>query len=90
MVIVIHAAHMPLPIQSTFQRTRRSLDPMLRQITCIILFLFQFRIQILTSCTSQTFMLQGSHMGPTPMMPWGGSPAVEQTSTWPPPPPGGY
>jgi hypothetical protein len=36
-------------------------------------------------------MLQGSHTGPTPMMPWRGSPAVGQPLTWPPPlPPTGY
>jgi hypothetical protein len=39
---------------------------------------------------SQTFMLQGSHTGPTPMMPWGGSPAAGQTSTRLPLPPAGY
>jgi hypothetical protein len=32
-------------------------------------------------------MLQYSHRGPTPMMPWGGSPVAGQTSMWPPPPP---
>jgi hypothetical protein len=52
------------------------------------------------SCTSQTFMLQGSRMDPTPVMPWGGSPAAGQPLTWPPQllpvgywpplPPGGY
>jgi hypothetical protein len=43
------------------------------------------------SLTSQTFMLQGSHMGPPSVMPWGGSPAAGQPPTWPPaPPPGGY
>jgi hypothetical protein len=36
-------------------------------------------------------MLQGSQMGPTPVMPWGGSPIAGQTLTWPPPPsPAGY
>jgi hypothetical protein len=50
--------------------------------------------------TSQTFMLQSSHMGPTPMMPWGGSPIAGQplmwlpplslARYWPPPPSGGY
>jgi hypothetical protein len=36
-------------------------------------------------------MLQGSHMGPPPIMPWAGSPTAEQPPTWPPPsPPGGY
>jgi hypothetical protein len=36
-------------------------------------------------------MLQGSHTGPTPMMPWGGSPAAGHPLMWPPPPPpGGY
>jgi hypothetical protein len=43
------------------------------------------------SFTSQAFMLQGSHMGPTPVMSWGGSPIVGQPPTWPPPsPPAGY
>jgi hypothetical protein len=27
-------------------------------------------------------MLQGSHMGPAPVMPWGGSPTAGQPSTW--------
>jgi hypothetical protein len=41
--------------------------------------------------TSQTFMLQGSHMTPPPMMQWRGSPVAGQPPTWPPPlPPGGY
>jgi hypothetical protein len=35
-------------------------------------------------------MLQDSHMGPTPMMLWGGSPTAGQTSTWLPLPPAGY
>jgi hypothetical protein len=40
---------------------------------------------------SQTFMLQGSHMGPTLVMPWGGSLAAGQPLMWlPPPPPAGY
>jgi hypothetical protein len=39
------------------------------------------------SFMSQTFMLQGSHTGPTPVIPWGGSPAAGQSPTWPPPPP---
>jgi hypothetical protein len=39
---------------------------------------------------SQTFMLQGSHTSPTPVMPWGGSPTTGQTSTWLPSPPAGY
>jgi hypothetical protein len=43
------------------------------------------------SCMSQTFMLQGSHSGPTPVMRWGGSPTAGQTSMWLPlPPPAGY
>jgi hypothetical protein len=42
------------------------------------------------SLTSQTFILQGSHIGPPPVMPWGGSPVAEQPLTWPPPPPSGY
>jgi hypothetical protein len=43
------------------------------------------------SLMSQTFMLQGSHTGPPPMMSWGGSPADGEPLTWPPPPPpGGY
>jgi hypothetical protein len=32
-------------------------------------------------------MLQGSHMEPTPTMPWGGPIAAKQLSMWPPPPP---
>jgi hypothetical protein len=43
------------------------------------------------SLTSQTYMLQGSHMSPPPVMPWGGSPAAGQPPTWSSPvPPGGY
>jgi hypothetical protein len=52
------------------------------------------------SSTSQTFMLQGSHMGLSPMMLWAGSPAAGQppmwlppslpAGYWPPPPLGGY
>jgi hypothetical protein len=42
------------------------------------------------SFVSQTFMLQGSHMGPTPVMPWGGSLAVRQPPTWPSSPSGRY
>jgi hypothetical protein len=43
------------------------------------------------SFMNQTFMLQGSHMGPTSMMSWGGSPVAGQPPTWPPPlPPAGY
>jgi hypothetical protein len=34
-------------------------------------------------------MLHGSHMGPPPVMPWGGSPIAEEPLTWPPPL-GGY
>jgi hypothetical protein len=30
-------------------------------------------------------MLYGSHMGPTPVIPWGGSPAAGQPPTWLPP-----
>jgi hypothetical protein len=32
-------------------------------------------------------MLQGSHMGTTPVMPWEGSLRAGQPPTWPPPPP---
>jgi hypothetical protein len=46
-VNVICAVRKPLPIRFTSQCTRRSLEPTLRRITCITLFLFQFRIQIL-------------------------------------------
>jgi hypothetical protein len=48
-----------------------------------------FSIQNLNSYSfmSQTFMLQGSHIGPPPMMPWGWSPAAGQPPMWPPPPP---
>jgi hypothetical protein len=42
------------------------------------------------SLTSQTFMLQGSHTGPPPVMSWGGSPTAGQPPMWPSPPPGGY
>jgi hypothetical protein len=43
------------------------------------------------SCMSQTFILQGSHSGPTPVMRWGRSPTAGQTSMWLPlPPPSGY
>jgi hypothetical protein len=43
------------------------------------------------SSTSQTFMLQGSHMGPKPVMPWVGSPIAGQPLTWLPPlPPPAY
>jgi hypothetical protein len=36
-------------------------------------------------------MLKGSHMGPTHVVSWGGSPATGQTSMWPPPlPPARY
>jgi hypothetical protein len=48
MINVICAVHMPLPIRSMSQCTRRSLDPTLQWITGITLFLVQFRIQILT------------------------------------------
>jgi hypothetical protein len=48
MINVICAVRSPLPIQFTSQCTRRSFDPTVRWITGIILFLFQFRIQILT------------------------------------------
>jgi hypothetical protein len=37
------------------------------------------------SLMSQTFMFQGSHTGPTPVIPWGGCPAARQPQTWPPP-----
>jgi hypothetical protein len=40
---------------------------------------------------SQIFTLQGSHIGWTLVMTWGGSPAAGQPLTWPPlPPPAGY
>jgi hypothetical protein len=46
------------------------------------------------SFMSQTFMLQGSHMGPTPVIPWGGTPTwpplPPPTGYWPPPPPAEY
>jgi hypothetical protein len=42
------------------------------------------------SLTSQTFMLQGSHMGPPPVMPWEGSPVAGQHPTWPLPSSDGY
>jgi hypothetical protein len=43
------------------------------------------------SLKSQTFMSLGSHTGPPPVMPSGGSPIARQPPTWPPPPPtGGY
>jgi hypothetical protein len=48
LITIIHAVHMPLPIQFASQCTRQSPDPMLLWITGTILFLFQFRIQILT------------------------------------------
>jgi hypothetical protein len=48
MINVIHAVHKPLPTWSASQCTWWSLNPMLWCITCIILFLFQFIIQILT------------------------------------------
>jgi hypothetical protein len=35
------------------------------------------------SLTSQTFMVQGSHTGPPPVMPWGGSPTAWQPPMWP-------
>jgi hypothetical protein len=87
MTNVIHAVCKPLPIRSASQRTRRSLDPTLRRITGTIIFLFSIQNSNSYSWTSQTFKLQGSHTGPTPVMPWGGSPAAGQTSTWPPPQP---
>jgi hypothetical protein len=48
MINVICAVCRPLPIRSVSQRTRWSFDPMVRWITGISLFLFQFRIEILT------------------------------------------
>jgi hypothetical protein len=39
------------------------------------------------SFMSQTFMLQGSHTSPPPMMLWARSPAAGQPPTWLPPPP---
>jgi hypothetical protein len=48
MINIICAVCMPLPIRFASQCTRWSLDPTLRRITGITLFLSQFRIQILT------------------------------------------
>jgi hypothetical protein len=48
MINIICAICRPLPIRSTSQRTQRSLDPMLRWITGITPFHFQFKIQIIT------------------------------------------
>jgi hypothetical protein len=48
MINIICTVHRPFPVRSTSQRTRRSLNTTLRWITGITLFLFQFRIQILT------------------------------------------
>jgi hypothetical protein len=48
MINIICAVHRPLPIRSASQCTWWSLDPMLRCITGLTLFLFQFRIQIPT------------------------------------------
>jgi hypothetical protein len=73
MINVIRAIRMPPPIWFVSQRTRQSLNPTPRRIIGTILFLFQFRIQILTQCTSQNFMLHGSQTGSTPKMSGGGS-----------------
>jgi hypothetical protein len=48
MINVIHADRRPLLIRSASHLIERSLNPTSRQITCTILFFFQFRIQILT------------------------------------------
>jgi hypothetical protein len=48
MINIICAVCRPLPIRSTSQCTQWSFDPMLRWITSTTLFLFWFRIQILT------------------------------------------
>jgi hypothetical protein len=48
MINVICTVCRHLLIRSASQCTRQSLNPMLRWITCIILFCFQFKIQILT------------------------------------------
>jgi hypothetical protein len=48
MINVICAIHRPLPIWSMSECTQWSLDPMLRWVIGIFLFLYQFRIQFLT------------------------------------------
>jgi hypothetical protein len=88
MINVICAVHKPLPIWSVSQRTRRSHASTDHKYNSL-----PFSIQNSNSYSfmSQTFMLQGSHMGPTLVMPWGGSPVAGQPPTWlQSPPPAGY
>jgi hypothetical protein len=90
MINVICAVCRPLLIWSASQRTRWSLDPMLRWITGITLFLFQFRIQIIIHSRVKLSCYMILIRAQQPVMPWGGSLTVGPPPTWPPPPSGGY
>jgi hypothetical protein len=67
MINISHVVHRPLPIQSASHRTWRSLDSMPQRIAGKILFFSNLEFKFLLM--SQTFMLQGSNMGSTLVMP---------------------
>jgi hypothetical protein len=91
MINVICAVRRPLPIQFASQCTPIIPQPHTLMDHKYNSLSFSIKNSNSYSCMSQTFMLQGSHTGPTPVMPWGGSPAAGRPSTWlPPSPPAGY
>jgi hypothetical protein len=74
-----------IPMQSVIPRPHASTDHKYNSLP------FSIQNSNSYSFTSQTFMLQGSHMGPRPVIPWGGSPAAGQPLMWlPPSHPAGY
>jgi hypothetical protein len=74
-----------VPTRPTISRPHASTDHMYNSLP------FSIQNSNSYSCMSQTFMLHDSHMGPTPVMPWRGSPAAGQPPTWPAlSPPAGY
>jgi hypothetical protein len=64
MINRICVVYMPLPIRSVSQRTRRSLDPTLRWITRIILFVFNSEFKFVLIYESN-FHVTGFSYGPT-------------------------
>jgi hypothetical protein len=88
MINVIHVVNMPLPYGPHPTTPGDPSTPHFdgSQVQFSSFFNSEFKFLPM----SQTFILHSSHIGPTPMMPWGGSPTARQTLTWSPLPTARY